>query len=108
MIAGCLNQAKRIVESYDEVLYGPPPEKLVETTHKAIADLLVSEEARAFLGSDEDASPSPHPARERFIKKIIESISPIIPISIQIIGRELLKISPSYVGGSGGFLCAVC
>ena len=49
MIAGCVNQAKRILACYDEVLYGPPPEKLVTDTHKVIADLLVSDEARAFL-----------------------------------------------------------
>ena len=84
VIAGCVNQAKRILASYDEVLYGPPPEKLVAATHKAIADLLVSEEARAFLGTEDDESPSPpSPEKERFIKKIIGSISPIIPITIR-------------------------
>ena len=83
IIAGCVNQAKRILACYDEVLYGPPPEKLVTDTHKSIADLLVSEDARAFLGTKDDTSPSVSPERERFIKKIIGAISPIIPITIR-------------------------
>ena len=29
VIAGCINQAKRIVSMFDEVLYGPDPESLV-------------------------------------------------------------------------------
>ena len=48
-IAGCLEQAKKIIEKFDEVLYGPAPESLVEETHSLITDILVSEEAKAFL-----------------------------------------------------------
>ena len=69
VIAGCVNQAKRILASYDEVLYGPPPEKLVAATHKAIADLLVSEEARAFLGTEDDASPSTLARRKNVLSR---------------------------------------
>ena len=83
VIAGCINQAKRIVACYDEVLYGPPPEKLVNSTHKAITDLLVSEEARVFLEAEDESSPSPNPERERFIKKIVGAVAPIIPIAIR-------------------------
>ena len=54
VIAGCLEQAKRIFEKFDEVLYGPAPEKLVEESHAAITDLLMSEDAKAFMeGVDE-------------------------------------------------------
>ena len=49
LTAGCLNQAKRIIEKYDEILYGPAPEMLVKETHQAIKDLLRSPECAAFL-----------------------------------------------------------
>ena len=32
LIAGCLNQAKRILEKFDNILYGPAPEELIEET----------------------------------------------------------------------------
>ena len=43
LTAGCLNQAKRIVEKYDEVLYAAP-EILVNETHTTIKELLKSTE----------------------------------------------------------------
>ena len=46
IIAGCMNQAERIFEKYDAVLYGPSPEELIVETHKVITDLLVSEDAQ--------------------------------------------------------------
>ena len=49
-IAGCINQSKRVMEKFDEILYGQAPESLIEGTHKAISELLVSFEGRSFLG----------------------------------------------------------
>ena len=48
MIAGCMNQAARIIEKYDKVLFGPAPEEQVEGAHKKIRELLVSQEAMTF------------------------------------------------------------
>ena len=48
LTAGCVNQAKRIIEKHDEILYGPTPEKLVKDTHQAIKALLRSPECAAF------------------------------------------------------------
>ena len=50
IIAGSMNQAEKIFEKYDEVL--PSPEELIVKTHKANADLLVSEDAQNFLGKE--------------------------------------------------------
>ena len=82
VIAGCLEQAKKIIEKFDEVLYGPAPESLVEDTHSAIADLLVSEEAEAFLSRGR-GNANDDTSRENFIKKIIEAVAPILPITIR-------------------------
>ena len=51
IIAGSMNQAEIIFEKYDEVL--PSPEELIVKTHKANADLLVSEDAQNFLGKED-------------------------------------------------------
>ena len=83
LTAGCLNQAKRIIEKYDEILYGPAAEMLVKETHQAIKDLLRSAECAALL---EDAHIPRHEAGDRgdtSIRKIIEAVSPIIPITIR-------------------------
>ena len=83
MIAGCMSQAKKILESYDEILYGPPPEELVETTHKGISDLLKSEDAKTlFMGSD-GAPDNSGPEQDLFIKRIVEAVSPIIRVAIR-------------------------
>ena len=67
MIAGLLNQAKRIFEMFDEVLQGKPPEVLVVRTHETIAALLQSVEGqRVAKGSDNS-----YEASEKFIKQII-------------------------------------
>ena len=49
MMAGCINQAKKILSKYDEVLFGPAPEVLIEPTHQAIRDMLKSPEVKAFV-----------------------------------------------------------
>ena len=52
MIAGCLNQSKRIVERFDDILFGHAPERLIQGTHAAIRDLLLSEQCRKFLANN--------------------------------------------------------
>ena len=49
MIAGCISQAIKILEGFDEILDGPSPEELVESTHEDIAKLLESPEALEFF-----------------------------------------------------------
>ena len=83
MIAGCINQAKRIINMYDEVLFGPAPEAAVTVTHQAIRALLLSDEGKKFLSlSQEDDSGSVTTCDE-FVKKIVGSVSPIIPIALR-------------------------
>ena len=64
---------------FDEVLQGKPPEVLVVRTHETIAALLQSVEGqRVAKGSDNS-----YEASEKFIKQIIEAVSPIIPITVR-------------------------
>jgi len=44
IIAGCINQAKRITQKFDAVLHGSKPEELIGTTHAAIKEILRSPE----------------------------------------------------------------
>ena len=83
IIAGCLEQAKRIFEKFDEVLYGPAPEKLVEETHSSIADLLASDDAKAFMGIADSDTSAENTDKEVFIKKIIEAVAPILPVTMR-------------------------
>ena len=83
IIAGCMNQAERIFEKYDEVLYGPSPEELIVKTHKVISDLLVSEDVQSFLGKEGTPDATSDPSRELLVKRIIEAVSPIIPVAIR-------------------------
>ena len=77
MIAGCLYQAKRIIQKYDDVLFGPAPEVLVQDTHKAIRKLLLSEEARSFLSGTAVGN------GDTLIKKMVEAVAPIVPIALR-------------------------
>ena len=83
IIAGCLNQAKRILLKYDEVLYGASPEVLVEATHTKIRKLLQSDESRKFLGEVGHLDEETTLAGDNFIKQIIEAVAPIIPITLR-------------------------
>ena len=83
MIAGSINQAKRIFEKYDEILHGPAPEILISKTHSAITDLLGSESGRSFNALKDSTEASAIEKRDTFIKKIIEAVSPIIPITLR-------------------------
>ena len=83
MIAVSINQAKRIFEKYDEILHGPAPEMLITKTHSAITELLVSESGRSFSALKDSTEASAVEERDNFIKRIIEAVSPIIPITIR-------------------------
>ena len=83
IIAGYINQAKRIFERFDNVLYGSVPEALIEKTHSSIGELIDSEECREFVGAAGDSDPSAIAKRDRFIKKIVQEVSPILPISLR-------------------------
>ena len=83
MIAGGINQAKRIFEKFDEILHGPAPELLIAMTHSAITDLLGSESGRSFNALKDSTEASAVEERDNFIKKIIEAVSPIIPITLR-------------------------
>ena len=83
MIAGCMNQAKRIFEKFDDVLYGPAPEQLIVETHRLIKDLLTSEECTKFLSEDTSEEAVGEGGSQVFIKKIIEAVSPIIPVTLR-------------------------
>ena len=83
IIAGCLNQARRIVEKYDEVLFGPAPEDLAVGTQNAIRELLCSKECQKFLSTREDEEDASISAGDDFVKKIVEAVSPILPITLR-------------------------
>ena len=83
MIAGCMNQSKRIFEKFDRVLYGQLPENLIKKTHTSIRDLLNSEEGTEFLTADRGELPVVGESDEILIKKIIEAVYPIIPITLR-------------------------
>ena len=83
IMAGCLNQAKRILQKYDDVLYGESPELLVQSTHQTIKNLLKSKECREFLREVDGDSEVANPKKAIFIKSIVEAVAPIIPITIR-------------------------
>ena len=74
MIAGCINQSKRIFEKFDRVLYGQLPENLIKKTHASIRDLLISEEGTKFLKANSGELPVVEESGEILIKKIIEAV----------------------------------
>ena len=82
VIAGCLNQAKRILEKYDEILYGPAPESLIGEVHSKIRNLLKSEDARLFSAEGTDTTMA-EVDQVGFIKKFVEAVSPIVPITLR-------------------------
>ena len=83
MIAGCLNQAKLIVEKFDEILHGSEPEILVQKTHESIKGLLLSEECRGFLRDVNCTEESSVATCDKFIKRIVQAVHPIVPITMR-------------------------
>ena len=68
---------------YDDVLYGSSPVEKVQGTHREIRKLLLATESRDLLreqlGPDEVADTD----FTNFIKKIVETVAPIIPITLR-------------------------
>ena len=83
MIAGCMNQATRILEKYDKVLFGPPPEAQIEEVHATIRELLVSQECEDFCREIGSTTPEAVARLDLFLKKIIEAVPPIIPVALR-------------------------
>ena len=83
MIAGSLNQAKRILGKYDKILFGPSPEEQVENAHKTVRELLVSREGKTFQKEVGRDDPEVVARGDKFIKKIIAAIPPIIPVALR-------------------------
>ena len=103
MIAGCLNQSKRIVEKFDEILHvGVKPEVLVHGTHATIRQLLRSDEGSAFL-RERDSSEEAAVARcDTFIKRIVEAVAPILPITLRnkALDAEYLRTALHLLGAA--------
>lgn len=78
-----MNQAKRIVEKFDEILYGSAPEVLVNQTHTTIRALLTSPECRSFIDGATSANEEPAAAGDEFVRKIIVAVSPILPVALR-------------------------
>ena len=83
LIAGCLNQARRIIEKYDEVLFGPEPEELIVDTHRAIGGLLNSKDCNTYLADNNNETEADVSEGDSFVKKIVEAVSPILPITLR-------------------------
>ena len=83
MIAGCISQAIKILEGFDEILDGPSPEELVESTHEDIGKLLESPEALELFGAPADQLADKQQKKDMFIKRVVEAVSPIVPVSIR-------------------------
>ena len=83
VIAGCVNQAKRIIQKFDAVLHGSKPEALVEGSHKTIKEIFLSPEGRAFFRDLECTEATRVAACDKIIMKVVEAIAPIVPITIR-------------------------
>ena len=83
VIAGCMNQARSSYENFDEILYGPAPEKLVEETHESVRKLLTSQECQIFHSSVGKTDKDAVAASDNFIRKLTEAVAPILPITLR-------------------------
>ena len=83
IMAGCLNQAKRMLQMYDSVLHGDTPEVLVQSTHQEIRNLLQTEECREFINNQGQAGIADDSDGDNFIKSIVQAVAPIVPITLR-------------------------
>ena len=83
MIAGCMNQAKTILNQFDMILFGPPPEKQIEKVHKDLRELLFSQEAATFRDEVDSSDPEAVARGDLFLKSIIEAVPPIVPVALR-------------------------
>ena len=82
MLRHCGAYAKKILSKYDEVLFGPAPEVLIEPTHQAIRNLFASPEGKAFVARMAERKEG-STADDTFIKGVIGAIPPVIPLAIR-------------------------
>ena len=78
-----MNQAKKIFEKFDEVLYCPAPEQLFGETHRVIRDLVTSAECTKFLSENAAEAAVGGEGNQAFSKKILGAVSPIIPLTLR-------------------------
>ena len=83
MNAGCMNQAKAILNQYDMILFGPPPEKQIEKVHRDLRELLLSQEAATFRDEVNSLDPEAVTRGDLFVKRIIEAVPPIVPVALR-------------------------
>ena len=67
------------MELFDEILYGPAPESLVEDTHWVIRELLISSEGRIFIRRADSTESNGQEMFDNFIRWIISAVPPIVP-----------------------------
>ena len=67
IIADCLNQAKRILEKNDDVLYRASPELLVESTYTTIRQLHGSEQCQDFANQHLEQGEAPESPGDAFV-----------------------------------------
>ena len=73
----------RIIEQFDDVLFGPAPDSLVKESHKDIMKLLCSVECRKFLEANNDDEGAATNTNNNFVKKVIGAVYPLIPLTLQ-------------------------
>ena len=83
VMAGCLNQSKRIIQKFDSILHGAKPETLIEDTHRRIREVLLSPEGREFFRDAESTEAARVKACDKVIMKIVESVEPIVPLTLR-------------------------
>ena len=83
VMAGCLNQSKRIIQKFDSILHGSKPEILIEDTHRRIREVLLSPEGREFFRDAESTEATRVKACDKVIMKIVESVDPIVPLTLR-------------------------
>ena len=83
IIAGCINQAKRIVQKFDTVLHDSKPEVLVGETPKAIRDICQSTEGREFFRELGSTDATQIAAGDKIALRIVEAVAPIIPLALR-------------------------
>ena len=83
VMAGCLNQSKRILQRFDSILHGAKPETLIEDTHRKIREVLLSPEGREFFRNAESTEAAQVKACDRVIMKVVEAVDPIVPLTLR-------------------------
>ena len=83
IIAGCINQAKRIVQKFDTVLHGSKPEVLIEETHEAIRKIFQTTEGREFFRDLDSTEAARVSAGDKVVMRVVEAVAPIIPLTLR-------------------------